>query len=101
MTVNQDVLEEVTVKFYKESGKFYARGVAKVNPYHHGDDYIQDIVDTQTAMGEGWEGSFSVVVSAVDDADTIGFHEKMYRPQAFHGFSRKPTQVNANNKLNG
>jgi hypothetical protein len=77
----------VTVTFYKESGKYYTSGTAVVTHFLFEDEYLQDIVDTQRALQDGWqEGPYYVVVSS---NDTKGFHEALYLPGSFAGLTRR------------
>lgn len=84
--MNRPNNHEIKVTFYKLSGKFYSSGKAFVSHYLFEDDYKQDIVNTQDALREGWEGEFFVVTSSNDDAD--GFHEALFTPCEFDGMRK-------------
>lgn len=81
------VNQEVNLTFFKKSGKYYTSGKAIVNHYLFEDEYKQDIVNTQTAMREGWQGGYFVVISA--DADVDGFHEALFMPGDFEGIKKQ------------
>lgn len=85
---NRPVNQEVNITFYKESGKYYTSGVATVNHFQFEEGYKQDIVNTQNAMRDGWQGHYYVVVSSDDDA--VGFHEALFFPDEFRNI-RKTT----------
>lgn len=78
--------QEVVVTFYKKSGKYYTRGTAVVDHFLFEDEYKQDIVNTQNAMREGWQGNYFLVVTA---NDTEGFHEALFKPEDFVGIHKQ------------
>jgi hypothetical protein len=81
------VNQEINLTFFKESGKYYTSGKAYVSHWQFEEEYKQDIVNTQNAMMEGWQGNYFLVTSSDDDAE--GFHEGLYKPSEFIGFNRK------------
>jgi hypothetical protein len=78
----------IDVTFYKESGKWYAKGYAVVNHYLFDEEFKQDIVNTQTAMREGWQNNeYYVVTSAPKHVN--GFFEALFQPGEFWGYVRE------------
>lgn len=71
----------IKLTFYKESGKYYTSGEAVVNHFQFEEGYKQDIVNTQNAMRDGWQGNYYVVTSSDDNA--VGFHEALFQPSDF------------------
>lgn len=72
----------VAVDFFKpESGKWYTSGKAEVSHHLFEDEFLQDIVDTQDAMQDGWQGRYTVVVRNMDDDDP--FSCKLFLPSRF------------------
>lgn len=85
--LNKPVNQIVNVTFYKLSGKYYTSGTAVVNHFEFEDGYKQDIVNSQNAINEGWQGNYYVVVNADDDA--VGFHDRLYKPEDFIGIHKQ------------
>lgn len=84
--MSRPVNQVVNLTFYKESGKYYTSGKAIVNHYLFDQEYKQDIVNTQDALRDGWQGNYFVVVSSDDIAD--GFHEALFRTSEFIGVTK-------------
>jgi len=81
------VNQKIKLTFYKKSGKYYTSGEAIVNHFQFEDEYKQDIVNTQNAMRDGWQGNYFVVTSSDDHA--VGFHEALYLPNEFKGLRKR------------
>lgn len=77
----------VRVNFYKPTGKWYSSCKAVVNHFIFQDGFKQDIVDTQTALGDGWQGSFYVQTSCPEEVN--GFFECLFHPEEFVGIKKK------------
>lgn len=91
MSDNRPKNQMIDVSFYKSSGKWYASGKAIVNHFLFEDGFKQDLVNTQTELGDGWqEDEFYVVTSAPEHVN--GFFEKMFKPGAFRDFKREATK---------
>jgi hypothetical protein len=85
--VSRPVNQIIYVTFYKESGKYYTSGLATVNHYLFEEEYKRDIVNTQNAMRDGWQGNYYIVTSA--DEDVEGFHEALFKPSEFIGIEKE------------
>lgn len=71
----------IRLNFYKLSEKWYSSGKAVVNHFTFQDEFKQDIVDTQTALRDGWQGNFYVQTSCPEEVN--GFFECLFHPEEF------------------
>lgn len=78
----------ISVTFFKLSGKYYTKGEAVVNHYLFEKEYLQDIVNTQNAMIDGWQGRYYVLTSC-DDLKTREFHENLFTPEQFRMIAKQ------------
>jgi len=77
----------IDVTFFKKTGKFYANTYAVVNHFIFEEGFKQDIVNTQEALREGWQGDFIVVVTAPKHVN--GFFEGLFYPEEFEGIKKE------------
>lgn len=83
----------VRINFYKNSGKWYASCKATVNHFLFEEGFKQDIVNTQGALMDGWQGNYYVQTSCPEEVN--GFFEAIFHPQEFTGITKeKPTDGN-------
>lgn len=77
----------IDVTFFKRTGKFYANTHAIVNHYIFEEGFKRDIVSTQNALVDGWQGDFIVVTSAPKHVN--GFFEGLFYPEEFEGIKKE------------
>lgn len=84
---------KVKLLFYKASGKFYTTSEATVKHWLYEDGYKQDIVNTQTALVNGWQnGSLYVQVTehpSYAGKDINTFDEHLFMIGAFKGLVKE------------
>lgn len=77
---------EIRVDFYKESGKWYGGGNVWVKHQLFQDGFMQDIVDNQNILNDGWQGRYIVVT---DDIRNDGlFSKQVFLPSRFAGITK-------------
>lgn len=86
---DRPVNQMIDIAFYKQSGKWYGNGRAVVNHFLFDDEFKQDIVNTQTALMDGWQEheNFYVVTSAPEHVN--GFYEALFHPGDFKGLKKE------------
>lgn len=77
----------IRLNFYNKHGKWKYSGKALVNHYLFEDGFKQDIVDTQTAIVDGWQGEYFVQTSCPEEVN--GFFEALFLPSSFNDIERK------------
>lgn len=74
---------ELELSFFKTSGKWYADGLAYTKHFLFEDEFMQDIINTQTGLIDGWNehDEFIVVVNDAKEIDgAMGFHKRVIFP---------------------
>lgn len=80
----------IKVDFFKRSsGKWYSGGEVEVSHYIHDDGFLQDIVNNQAILNDGWqyENYYDVVTDNIDDGDDP-FAKHVFRSERFIDFDR-------------
>ena len=76
--------------FYKkETGKWYAGGLMKIEPAPWEDGIQQAIVDNQLELTDSWvknEDFFVVLSQAFGES---GFYNRLYMPKDFRGMTKR------------
>lgn len=84
---------KIRVDFYRTGGKWYSGGEADICYPLWGDDLIQELVNKQDIMTEGWQGNYLVVTSDTCenqlDNDFRGFNFRHFMPWEFIGYKRQ------------
>lgn len=73
--------------FRPNSGKWYSGGEIEVSHYEFDDDLLQEIVDKQSVMRNGWQGEYDVVVKAF--GDNAPFLHRIFRASKFANIRKK------------
>lgn len=73
----------VNLSFYKTTGKWYTNGTMVTDHFIFEDGFLQDLVNTQTALVKGWNehGDYYVVTSAPEEVN--GFYNALWMPGRF------------------
>ncbi|USK56531.1 hypothetical protein LIS82_08705 [Cytobacillus solani] len=80
---------EIKVSFYKSSGKWYSSGEAVVNHYLFEDGFLQDIVNTQNCLRDGWQEHENFTIVTSYDGEENYFFEALIRPEIFKGLIKE------------
>ena len=77
----------LNINFFKPSGKWYTGGTVEVSSQlYEMDELIQDIVNNQDLLVDGWQGDFDVVIEAVDEND---FATHLFKSDRFIGIAKE------------
>lgn len=81
----------IKIDFFKKgSGKWYSGGEVEVSHYIYDDGFLQDIVNNQTILRDGWqdEDFFNVVTRNVDDDGDEPYAHHLFDSSRFVGLVR-------------
>lgn len=82
---------KVRINFFKTSGKWAYEAIATTTHFTFEDGFIQDIVNTQDGIHDGWQGEFDVTVENANpdyDYKTEPFAKRLYKAADFIGIKK-------------
>lgn len=84
---------KIKVDFFKTGGKWYASCEIDVESQLREDSFMQEVVNKQNAMMEGWQGHYFIVISdtATNELDPNykSFYNRHYMSWDWLGIKRK------------